>query len=254
MNALEAGDNRNFAGVQNRRIISLPSIDSDARRAMRVIGQDRDLPALPGAGLDADILQHDGEEPCGHLLARGHDGVIFPRVVQQRSLAAPGDEFVGLSGHGRDDDGDFVAGFDLAFDVPRDIADALDIGDGSAAEFHYQTGHGSCTDSKRGTLRITARPEPAAWGRVGPQRGYDGGPGRCQRRLERQGPNAGQRKEKWCGAGMQLRRRAKYPELHRAPSLGTDKSRSNDGRPGLDRSISAADTAFGRYRKEPAQT
>jgi hypothetical protein len=25
--------------------------------------------------------------------------------------------------------------------VPRDVADAIDIGDRSAAEFHYQTGH-----------------------------------------------------------------------------------------------------------------
>ena len=34
-----------------------------------------------------------------------------------------------------------VAGGDFALDMARDIADALDIGDGGAAEFHDETGH-----------------------------------------------------------------------------------------------------------------
>ena len=50
-------------------------------------------------------------------------------------LGAPGDEFVGLARHGRDHDGDVVAGLDLAFDVARGVADAVDVGDGRAAEF-----------------------------------------------------------------------------------------------------------------------
>jgi hypothetical protein len=35
-----------------------------------------------------------------------------------------------------------MTGIDLAFDVPRNVADAVDVGDGGTAEFHYQTGHG----------------------------------------------------------------------------------------------------------------
>ena len=51
-------------------------------------------------------------------------------------LAHPGDQLVGDAGHGRDDDGDLVAGVDLALDVARDVADALDVGDRRAAELH----------------------------------------------------------------------------------------------------------------------
>jgi hypothetical protein len=34
-----------------------------------------------------------------------------------------------------------MAGIDLALHMPRDVPDSLDVGDGSAAEFHDQTGH-----------------------------------------------------------------------------------------------------------------
>ena len=46
-----------------------------------------------------------------------------------------------VAGHGRNHDGDFMTGVDLALDVTRDVADAVDIGDRSAAEFHDETGH-----------------------------------------------------------------------------------------------------------------
>ena len=35
-----------------------------------------------------------------------------------------------------------MAGVDLALDVARDVADALDVGDRRAAEFHHEAGHG----------------------------------------------------------------------------------------------------------------
>jgi hypothetical protein len=38
-----------------------------------------------------------------------------------------------------------MAGIDLALDVLRDIADAVDIGDRRSAEFHHQTSHQSCS-------------------------------------------------------------------------------------------------------------
>ena len=59
-----------------------------------------------------------------------------------RRFPDPGDELVGLAGHRRDDDGDLVAGIDLALDVAGDIADAVDVGDGGAAELHHDARHG----------------------------------------------------------------------------------------------------------------
>ena len=92
----------------------------------------------------------------------------YSRVVEMRArLLAPGDELVGLAGHGGDDDRDLVAGVDLALDVARDVADALDIGDRRAAEFHHQTRQaglgysGKARGSRDGTRRrIKAATEP----------------------------------------------------------------------------------------------
>ncbi len=103
------------------------------------------MPALPGARIDIEILQRDGEKAGGDLLAGRDHGVVFPRVEDTPLLQgrfAPSDELIGRAGHGRDHDGDFVAGIDLALDVTRDVADAVDIGDRGAAEFHDETGHG----------------------------------------------------------------------------------------------------------------
>ena len=36
---------------------------------------------------------------------------------------------------------DVVAGVDFAFDVTRDVADSVDIGDGCTAEFHHEAAH-----------------------------------------------------------------------------------------------------------------
>ena len=41
----------------------------------------------------------------------------------------------------RDDHGDVMAGIDLALDMVRDVADAVDGGDGGAAEFHHKAAH-----------------------------------------------------------------------------------------------------------------
>ena len=114
----------------------------DAGRAVRVGGEDRQLPALPGARVDAHALERDRQQPGGHLLAGGDHRVVFARIVQRRGVAAPADQLVGLAGHGGDHDGDLMAGIDLALDVARDVADAVDVGDRRAAEFHDEAGHG----------------------------------------------------------------------------------------------------------------
>src|SRR5262249_19732753 len=72
--------------------------------------------------------------------------VVFAGVVQRRGLAAPAHEPIGDAGHGRDDDRHLVASVDLALDVSRDVADALDVGNRGAAKFHYQAGHGGLAD------------------------------------------------------------------------------------------------------------
>ena len=143
------------------RLIDFAAVDAlDAGGAVGVGGQDRDLPALPGAGVDAHRLQRDRQQPGGDLLARGHDGVVFARIVQDRGFAAEVDQLVGRARHRRNDDGDLMAGVHLALDVARHVADAIDIGDRGTAEFHDQTGH--CWTSRTARARNSAGMPQAA--------------------------------------------------------------------------------------------
>ena len=140
--ALEAGDHGDLARLHATD--QLGALDrGDAGLAVGVVGADRDLPALPGAGFDADLLQGDREQAGGHLFAGGDHCVVFARVVQRRQRLAPADELVGGAGHGGDDDGDLVAGVALALDARGDGADAVEVGDRRAAEFHHDAGHGA---------------------------------------------------------------------------------------------------------------
>ena len=86
-------------------------------------------------------LQRDREQAGGDLFAGGDHGVIFARVMHRRGFAAPCHQLVGLAGHCRDHHGDVMAGVDLALHMARDVADAVDIGDGCAAEFHHEAAH-----------------------------------------------------------------------------------------------------------------
>ena len=135
VNALEARDDRHLA--LREAVDDALALDAgDAGRAMRLVGEQRDLPALPRPGLDPHVLEHDGEQAGGDKFARGDDRVIFGGVIERRGFLAPGHQFVGLAGHGGNHDRDFVPGLDLAFDMARDVADAVHIGDAGAAEFH----------------------------------------------------------------------------------------------------------------------
>ena len=109
---------------------------------MARVGAERHLPALPAARRHAHLLQRQRHQPGGDVLARGDHRVVLARVVEERGLAHPADQLVGLAGHGRDDDGHVVAALDLALDLGGGVADAVEVGDGGAAEFHHQTGHG----------------------------------------------------------------------------------------------------------------
>ena len=141
MHALEAGDDRDLAVL----LEALDQLDTihvqDARGGMRVIGQNRQLPALPGPRVDAHAFEDKGEQAGGHLLAGCHHRVVLARVMQHRGLLAPFHQLIGHAGHGGDHDGHVVAGVDLALDVARHIADAVEIGDRRSAEFHHQPSH-----------------------------------------------------------------------------------------------------------------
>ena len=141
VDALEAGDHGDLLAVLETLHQLRPLDVEDPRRSVGIAGLDRDLPALPGAGLNTHVLQHDRKQPRGDLLARRHHGVIFARIMQGRGFAAPLHQLVGPAGHGRDHHGHIVAGVDLALHMARDIADAFDVGDGCAAEFHHEAAH-----------------------------------------------------------------------------------------------------------------
>ena len=106
------------------RFAQLTGFDSlDARCPVDPVGPDRDLPALPRSGRNADFLQGDGEQPGGDLLAGRHDRIILSGVVDHGGFAAPADQPVRGSGHGRNHDCHLMAGPHLSLDVARNIAD-----------------------------------------------------------------------------------------------------------------------------------
>ncbi len=148
VDALEARDHRHLVALLEP-LEQLLAVDvENARGGMGIRGGDRQLPALPRARVDAHALEHDGEEPGGHLLAGRDHGIVFARIVQRRAVAAPGDQLVGDPGHRGDDDRHLMAGVDLALDVARDVADALDVGDRGAAELHHEAGHDGLRTSR----------------------------------------------------------------------------------------------------------
>ena len=139
--ALEAGDDRVQALAELAdQALGLDRLDAGG--AVARVGAERHLPALPAAGGDAHLLQGQRHQAGGDVLAGGDHGVVLAGVEEERGLADPADELVGLAGHGGDDDGDVVAALDLALDLGGRVADAVEVGDAGAAEFHHQTGHG----------------------------------------------------------------------------------------------------------------
>jgi len=140
LDALEAGDHGHLAALEPLAHLLAGDV-ADARDAVGLVGDDGNLPALPGAGRDAERLQDDRQQPRGHLLAGCHHRVVLARVVQRCGLAHPGDQLVGHARHGGDHHGDLVAGIDLALDVMRHVADALQVSDRGAAELHDKEGH-----------------------------------------------------------------------------------------------------------------
>ncbi len=155
-----------------------PSIFWIRAEPVLVGGLDRDLPALPGAGLETHLGEYDGQEARRDLLARGDDRVVFGLGVERRGVLAPGHQLVGLAGHRRDDDRDLVAGPHLAGDVAGDVADA---GRPWRRRCRRISSPGGAWGSDRTNLSCAAaqcRGRPAG----------TSGPGRCQCRGRIAGP------------------------------------------------------------------
>src|ERR1700745_654161 len=162
MNALEAGDHCHLFAFGETPKQFLAVAIKDPRRAVYLAGCDRQLPALPGARIDVEVLQHDREQSGGDLLAGGDNHIVFAGIKNApllESLLAPGNELIGGAGHRRDHDGDLIAGVDLALDVASDVADAVDIGDRRSAEFHHQASHWSRYDRWCRTTELVCAPD-----------------------------------------------------------------------------------------------
>ena len=82
---------------------------------MNLVGVHRYLPAKPGTGIHAQILQRNCKQPDRDLFAGGDDGVIFSGIVHRADITRPSDELVCRACHGGNDDSDAVTGVDLGF-------------------------------------------------------------------------------------------------------------------------------------------
>ena len=107
--ALETGDHGDLAGIDGIRQAGIVKAH-DAGLAMALVGLELQLPAEPGARLQATLAQRQRQEAGGDLLARGDDDVIFIVILLPLELAAcrtfgQGDQLVGLPCHGRNDHG-----------------------------------------------------------------------------------------------------------------------------------------------------
>ena len=117
------------------RILS-PGMSLMRADAVRVVGDDGDLPALPGARLmpiDCSTMASSPAVTCSPVATTASYSRASCRGAASRTQAT---SWLVHAGHGRDDHGHLVAGVDLALDVAGDVANALDVGHRRAAEFH----------------------------------------------------------------------------------------------------------------------
>ena len=108
---------------------------------MGTIGPQRDLPAEPRARGDSHSLKRHGQEASRHLLAGREHHVVLPEIDERAARADLLDQAIGDARHRGNDDGHVVAFLDLGLDPPGDVADAFQVRDGRAAEFHHYSGH-----------------------------------------------------------------------------------------------------------------
>ena len=107
----------------------------DARLGERAVGQDAHLRAGVALRLDAEFMQRDRQQADGHLFARRGDHVELARIgFGESSWASASSRLV--SPLIADTTTDQLMAFAVvARDAPRDVPDALDAADRSAAVF-----------------------------------------------------------------------------------------------------------------------
>ena len=94
---------------------------------MHIIRMDRHLPSQPRPRIDTKILQRNRQQANRHLLARRHNSVIFPRIMNSADMGCPFDQLIRCARHRRDHDRYLMAVIDLGFDALRDISYAIKI-------------------------------------------------------------------------------------------------------------------------------
>ena len=96
---------------------------------MRLVRDDRHLPALPGPRINANRLQGNGRQAGCHLLPSREHRVIFARIMQRREFLAPFHQLIGHTRHGGNHDSHLMAGIHLSLHAGGDIADTIQISD-----------------------------------------------------------------------------------------------------------------------------
>ena len=118
--ALETRQHGNLTLLETaEQIIDLNRLDSGV--AVGIVGPKRNLPALPGTGRYTHVLEHQSEQPGGHLLPRGDHGIVLAQIIKSCAFAHLGDQPIGHASHGGDDDRDVVALLHLRLDSPATL-------------------------------------------------------------------------------------------------------------------------------------
>ena len=138
--ALEAGDHDDLAFVEAGEQVAAGDA-GDAGAGVDVVREDAGLGARAGDGRDADGVEGHDRQGDGLLFADGHQDVHLALVGELREGLGAGDEVVGHAAAGGHDHDDAVALRPLFLDLGRDVLDAVDVADGSAAVFLDDEGH-----------------------------------------------------------------------------------------------------------------
>ena len=141
IDALEAGDNDDLAGVEvgpHRAIVDR----QDPRLGKGVVGENLDLAASVALRRYADIHKGHRQQPDGDLLASRADLIELARIRAGLDFLGQCDQLVGFTAHRRHHDHDLVTLGMEACNAPGDVLDALGVAHRSAAVFLNNQRHG----------------------------------------------------------------------------------------------------------------
>jgi len=140
VDALEARDDDDLAFVEIAQHAFAVDV-ADTRFRECAIRFDGHLPAGIADGIDACVMQRDGQQADADLFARRRDHVEFARAGLGRNLFRETQQAVRFAGHRRRHDDHLVACLVPFRDALRDVLDALDRAHRCAAVFVYDECH-----------------------------------------------------------------------------------------------------------------